>query len=74
MKQHLWSEFTSTLTSEQLLAIYDLCQIITENLWLRHEQALLEQMIEQHRINGQTALAGTANDNLELPFDDELPF
>ena len=60
-------------SSEQKLAVYDLCRMISESLWQQDRDGLLEAMIRDDHKRGfdHTDLD---NPNLELPFDDDLPF
>ena len=67
-------ELTQQWTPEQLLAAYDFCCLMSDTLWLQHEDVLLELMVERDRISDNTPCIGDQNDNLELPFDDLIPF
>lgn len=60
-----------TWSIEQKLAVYDLCRLISESLWEQDRDALLEAMIRDDRERG---IARDNNLNLELPFEDDLPF
>ena len=59
-------------TTEQVLAVYDLCQSISATLMQRHEDQLLEKMIEIDQRTGfvSTTSSPCCNANLELPLDD----
>ena len=57
---------------EQRLAVYDLCRIISEILWQHDRDGLLEAMIRDDRERGFDH--DLDNRNLELPFEDDLPF
>ncbi|MFT6301056.1 MAG: hypothetical protein ACJAY2_000233 [Pseudomonadales bacterium] len=59
-------------TIEQVLAVYDLCQSTSVTLIHRHEDQLLEQMIEidQRSEVIPTPDSSCCNTNLELPLDD----
>ena len=60
-------------TTDQILAVYDLCQMISATLMARHKEQLLEKMIEIDRRTESAQLRSTEyDDNLQLPFD-ELP-
>ena len=59
---------------EQKLAVYDLCQVISEFLWHHDRDALLEAMIRDDRDRGIDHTCDLDDHNLQLPFDDELPF
>lgn len=63
--------FTQTLTPEQLLTLYDLCESFKTYLWQHHRITLEQQMIRQVQSDNDKAVD---DENLELPFDDELPF
>lgn len=55
-------------STEQVLAVYDLCQMISATLMNRYEDQLLEKMIEcDERCSAVNQLA---EHNLSLPFDD----
>lgn len=64
-----------TWSIEQKLAVYDLCRLIGETLWQHDRDGLLEAMIRDDLARG---FAHADDDdhhrNLELPFDDDLPF
>ena len=59
---------------EQKLAVYDFCRIISESLWQQDRDGLLEAMIRDDRERGFDHGHNFDNPNLELPFDDDLPF
>lgn len=60
-------------TTDQILAVYDVCQMISATLMARHEDQLLERMIEIDRRDQLDQLMPTQyDDNLQLPFD-QLP-
>lgn len=61
-------------TPAQKLAVYDFCRLMSEILWQRHEDVLLEEMMRIDRENGFEHLNTDAGRNLELPFDDEIKF
>ena len=63
-----------TWSIEQKLAVYDLCRLISESLWQHDRDALLEAMIRDDRARGFDHVDDFHNRNLELPFDDDLPF
>jgi hypothetical protein len=64
-----------TWSPEQKLAVYDFCRLISEILWQRYDDVLLEEMIKADRDNGFAHPYDLDNRNLELPFeDDDLPF
>ena len=74
MKQLPLIELTQQWTPEQLLAVYDLCRLISETLWQQHEDTLLEQMIERDQGNGHEPYSRQKNSNLDVPFDEPIPF
>lgn len=75
MNQRQLRELTQQWTPEQLLAAYDFCCLMSDTLWQQHEDTLLELMVERDRISDTfNQLSGEPNDNLELPFDDPIPF
>lgn len=53
---------------EQVLAVYDLCQIISATLMQRYEGQLLERMIESEQRH--FAATEQAEYNLSLPLDE----
>ena len=59
---------------EQKLAVYDLCRLICEILWQHDRDDLLEAMIRDDYDRGFDHTGHLDNRNLELPFDDDLPF
>jgi hypothetical protein len=63
--------FTQTLTPEQLLTLYDLCESFKTYLWRHHRTTLEQQMIQQMQTDDRSA---PEDNNLLIPFDDELPF
>jgi hypothetical protein len=63
-----------TWSIEQKLAVYDLCRLISETLWQHDRDGLLEAMIRDDQARGFEHAGNLDNRNLELPFDDDLPF
>lgn len=61
-------------TPAQKLAVYDFCRLMSEILWQRYEDVLLEEMMRIDHDNGFDHLNREAGHNLELPFDDEITF
>lgn len=61
--------------ADQVLAVYDLCQMISATLMLRHHDELIDKMIELDLQRGFEHPIITQPDdlNLQLPFDDPLP-
>jgi hypothetical protein len=59
---------------EQKLAVYDLCRLICEILWQHDRDGLLEAMIRDDHERGFDHNCDLDNRNLELPFNDDLPF
>ncbi len=60
----LWS-------SDQVLAVYDVCQTISAALMDRHRDALLKAMTANHAKRCSTEQnCVTTEQNLPLPFDD----
>ena len=60
-------------TTDQILAVYDVCQMISATLMARHKDQLLEKMIEiDHRIESSQLMPNEYDDNRQLSFD-ELP-
>jgi hypothetical protein len=75
MNQRQLQELTQQWTPEQLLAAYDFCCLMSDTLWQQHEDTLLELMVERDRISDNNNRSGCQqSDNLELPFDDPIPF
>lgn len=58
-------------TPEQLLAVHDCCQLIGEMIWQNHQSRLLEYLADESIACGSESMA---NENVQLPFDDALPF
>lgn len=48
--------------------------MMTELIWQEHGEELLDLMQESDRENGHEPITTRSADNLELPFDDPLPF
>ncbi len=63
-----------TWSNEQKLAVYDLCRLISEILWQHDRDGLLEAMIRDDRDRGFDHACNLDNRNLQLPFEDDLPF
>ena len=61
-----------TWSIEQKLAVYDLCRLISEILWQHDRDGLLQAMIRDDQERGFDH--DYDNRNLELPFEDDLPF
>ena len=59
---------------EQKLAVYDLCRLMSESLWQHDRDGLLEAMIRDDDNRGFDHAYDINNRNLELPFEDDLPF
>jgi hypothetical protein len=64
----------ATWSPKQKLAVYDLCQLISETLWQNDRDNLLQAMILEDQQRGFKHASAPENPNLELPFDDDLPF
>lgn len=64
----------ATWSPEQKLAVYDLCRLISESLWLQDRDTLLEAMIRDDQARGFDPCPELENPNLELPFEDNPPF
>ena len=63
-----------TWSIEQKLAVYDLCRLISETPWQHDRDGLLEAMIRDDLERGFDHTYDLDNCNLELPFEDDLPF
>jgi hypothetical protein len=63
-----------TWSPEQRLAVYDFCRLISEILWQHDRDGLLEAMIRDDRDHGFDHAYDLDHRNLELPFEDDLPF
>ncbi len=74
MNQRLLIELTQHWTPEQILALYDLCSLMSETLWQQHEEILLAHMMRIDRESEDGSSNFHTQDNLELPFDDPIPF
>jgi len=61
-------------TPEQLLAVVDFCQMLSDSIWSHHDQRLIAYLNEKNappKISGPDEPDET---NLSLPFDDYLDF
>lgn len=56
-------------TTEQVLAVYDLCQTISATLMARHEDQLIEMMLEIDQCRDVAYSDGKEDENLQLPFE-----
>ena len=63
-----------TWSPEQRLAVYDFCRLISEILWQHDRDGLLQAMIRDDQERGFDHDYDFDNRNLELPFEDDLPF
>ncbi len=54
---------------EQLLAVHDFCQMVSETLWKHYADELLEHL-DTKDYGGS---ASTVEVDLPLPFDDDFP-
>jgi hypothetical protein len=61
-----------TWSIEQKLAVYDLCRLISETLWQHNRDGLLQAIIRDDQERGCNHDYDSCN--LELPFEDDLPF
>jgi len=61
-------------TPSQLLAVYDVCQLLTETLSQRYQDILLEEMIARDRDNGFRPFKPPDETAVDIPFDDDPPF
>ena len=74
MNRRLMIVMTQHWTPEQLLAVYDFSRELNEAIWQQHEDELLELMYERDQKSGHEPISCQRQDNLELPFDDPIPF
>ena len=59
-------------TPEQLLAVVDFCQMLSDSIWLHHDQRLIEYL-EKDSTTPRISWPDEAVDiNSQLPFNDEL--
>lgn len=63
-----------TWSPQQRLAVYDLCRLISEILWQHDRDGLLDAMIRNDLDRGLEHPYDIDDLNLQLPFDDDLPF
>ena len=63
-----------TWSADQKLAVYDFCRLISEILWQHDRDGLLQAMIRDDQQRGFDHNYDFDNPNLELPFEDDLPF
>ena len=59
---------------EQLLAVHDFCQMVSDTIWKHHADPLLEHLNGDVVVRGTQSLPASVEDTLPLPFDDELNF
>ena len=64
----------ATWSPEQKLAVYDVCRLISEILWQQDRDTLLKAMIRDDHERGFDHYLDVDDPNLELPFEDNLPF
>lgn len=57
----------------QTLAAYDYCRLMSDMLWNRYHDVLLEEMVRQDQIT-EPAQESTGDDNLQLPFEEDPSF
>lgn len=57
-------------TPEQLLAVVDFCQMLSDSIWLHHDQRLIEYL-EKNNVPPRISWPDEAVEvNLQLPLDD----
>lgn len=61
-------------TPAQALAVYECCHLLSQTIWDRYESVLLEEMTKVDRVRQFDRFSTSHEDNLELPFDDDIPF
>lgn len=61
-------------TPEQLLAVVDFCQMLSDSIWLHHDQRLIEYLDKQNPPPRISWPDEPVEINLQLPFDDDLDF
>lgn len=67
-------ETMDTWTPEQLFAVHDFCQQMGEMIWIHHSEVLLDHLRQEEHAQKNQWSQQTQEENLSLPFDDELPF
>jgi hypothetical protein len=67
-------ELLDTWTPEQLLAVHDFCQQMSEMIWHHHSETLIDHLRTQEHCQRIDLSEPPVETNLSLPFDDELPF
>lgn len=72
MKPEPLFPMTEDWSPAQKLAVYDFCRVLSESLWLRYKDELLEEMIRQDQRQGLAPISKDDGENLEFPFDDDL--
>ncbi|MFK7893989.1 MAG: hypothetical protein AB8B63_24455 [Granulosicoccus sp.] len=67
-------ESMDTWTPEQLLAVHDFCQQMGEMIWVQYSETLIEHLRQEEHAQRIRWPEPAKDENLSLPFDDELPF
>ena len=67
-------EKLDTWTPEQLLAVYDFCQMMGETIWQLRSEDLVDHLRRKENASATNWPATVEEENLPLPFDDDLPF
>lgn len=67
-------ESMDTWTPDQLLAVHDFCQQMAETIWQQHSETLIDHLRKEEHARRIQWPEPTREENLWLPFDDELPF
>lgn len=74
MKSESLLESLATWTPEQLLAFHDFCQLMGETIWQHHSQTLIDHLRTADSAPRIDWPKPTVEENLQLPFDDDLTF
>ena len=68
-------EWIESWTVEEAVAIYEFCTMMQDHLWLHHEIALSEHIFEREgRGDPSYVREQECEQNLDLPFNDDIPF
>ena len=67
-------ESMDTWTPEQLLAVHDFCQQMGETIWQHHSETLIDHLRKEDSAQRILWPEPAWEENLSLPFDDDLTF
>ena len=61
-------------TPEQLLAVHDFCQLMSDTIWKQHSEQLIAHLRLEESAPRIDWPKPAGEENLKLPFDDDLSF